>query len=257
MGTLAVVELPLRSGLPKDKIVNTFAFAESNLVKGTGNLADEYATALARVYNATEPGTGVALSELMSAGLSRTANACAVKLYDITDHLDGSPHGSPYAISNFTLVGAVALTPLPEEVALCATLEAKDRSTQRVEVPDGADPDAKPDRPRQRYTGRVYIGPLVYNGSTVVQDANGMSRPGGNLDACVRAVLKRLADEVDTTSADEASLGVWSRKSAVIRGVEYIRTDNAFDTQRRRGASPTSVGRVAVADLVPDIELAS
>lgn len=255
MGTLAVVELPFRSGLPKDKVVNTFAIAEANSIVRGGTHAAMLHTAIQRIFTAVEPGTGIALGEMISAGVSRTASACSVKLYDITDHLDGSPHGSPYSLSVFTMPGAVATTPLPEEVSYAVTLEAAGRSLQRVEVADGADPDAKPDRPRQRYTGRVYLGPFVYNGSTVVQDANGLSRPGGNLLNTALAVLKRASDEIDTNSAGGASLGIWSRKNGAIRGVDQIRGDNAFDTQRRRGVSPTSITRLASAAVVPEIEL--
>lgn len=253
MGTLAVVELPLRSGLAKDKVVNTWAIAEAN---GHAGLEDDYATAIADIYRLNDAVVlGATLGSTMSPGLDRSANACSVKLYDITNHLDGSPHGSPYHVMSFTLPATAAVDPMPEECAICVTLEAQGRAAQFVEVPDGADPDAKPDRPRQRYTGRVYMGP--WNISQIDKDASGLARPRPTLLEGLRTVIKRAADAIDVASDDTAAIGIWSRQNRSIRGAEMIRTDNAWDTQRRRGVGPTQVVRLAVADAVPEVELAA
>lgn len=253
VGKLVVVELPMRSGLPKDKVTNTYAIGQQ--VPGSAARDDEVITAITRLYTvATASSGGQALSGWLGPQLSRVANACSVKVYDITGHLDGSPHGSPRAVSTFTLGASLGNDPMPEEVALCCTLEAHDRGAQRVEVPDGADPDAKPDRPRQRYTGRVYFGP--WQASESVVDANVMARPNATIQVTLREAMKRLADEIDTTTNDENWLGVWSRADRAIREVEFVRTDDAWDTQRRRGNSPTAITRLAVADAAPiEVEL--
>lgn len=255
MGILAVVELPMKSGLPKDKVVNTFAIGEH--VPGAHSGIAELKTALARVYTVATAGSGgQPLGGWLGPQLSRVANACAIKLYDITDHLDGSPHGSPFDVATFTLAASLGNDPMPEEVALCCTLEAQGRGAQRVEVPDGADPNAAPDRPRQRYTGRTYFGP--WQASESVVDANSMARPNATIQTTLREVMKRLADELDTNTADDLWLGVWSRADRAIREVEFVRTDDAWDTQRRRGNSPTAVTRVSVSDPAPlEVELAA
>lgn len=253
MGTLAVVEMPLKSGLPKDKIVNTFAIAEAGFLSSR---ATDYITAVSRVYTANEPTDGGTLGRRLSPAISRATNACAVKLYNITGHLDGSPHGSPYAVGTFTMPAALDAAGLPEEVALVVTLEAANRADQFVERPDGSDPGSAVDRPRQRYTGRVYLGPWGFQQQEA--DANSLSRPSGQILPLARAVLVRLAQEIDAIApADECSLGVWSRADQAIRGVTDIRTDNAWDTQRRRGVAPTAVTRVSAGVGVPEIELAS
>lgn len=255
MGVLAVVEMPMRTGLAKDKVVNTFAIAEAD-PGATVSLAEEdYADAFIDFYTLTHASLTAALGAALSPALSRVADACVVKFYDITGHLDGSPHGSPFYLKTFTLPAAGSAQAEPEEQAYCLTLEALDRNLQLVEVPDGADPDAKPDRPRQRYTGRVYLGPFCDGWKFT--DANGMCRPNNPLQAGVRALGVRLAVAIDTISVDTAGLGVWSRKNRAIRGVATVRTDDAWDTQRRRGASPTAVTRTATGELVPEIELAS
>src|SRR3954452_14530677 len=118
MGTLAVVELPSRSGLPRDKVVNTFAFAEDVSVRGTNAQDAHYITALTNLYTQPSSLGALKIGELLSIGLSRTAGAVAIKLYDITGHLDGSPHGSPRTIGSFTLPTANATgVAVPEEVA--------------------------------------------------------------------------------------------------------------------------------------------
>ena len=253
MGTLAVVELPFSSGLPKDKSVNTFAIAEAG---GHSGLEAAYVSAISGIYtNASAYLGGLPFGSLISRVVSRAANACSVKLYDITDHLDGSPHGSPYYTGTFTMATHGADPGMPEEVALCVTLEALGRSAQFVEVPDGTDPDAAPDRPRQTYTGRVYFGPFT---TQAAGNASGyFVRPLAATTDALRTAIVAAADAIDTASDDTSALGVWSRKRRWIRGVEYVRTDDAFDTQRRRGGAPTAVTRTRVGDLVPEIELAS
>lgn len=256
MGTLAVVELASRSGQPRDKVVNTYAIAESALVRGTGDQDDNYVTALTTLYTAASPIGGLKLGELLGLSLSRAADACSIKLYDITDHLDGSPHGSPRLVAPLTLPTVHATGEgQPEEVALCVTFEAKNRSEQRVEIADGIDADAKPDRPRQRYTGRVYLGPFVHNNQAVTVDANGFARPATNLKNCIIGLFTDFFNDVDTLTGDEASIGVWSRKDEAIRGCDNFRFDDAWDTQRRRGSSPTTIVRTAAGGLVPELEL--
>lgn len=252
MGTLAVVELPYKSGLPKDKTVNTFAIAEAN---GHAGMDAAYLAAISGIYTTNSAALGgVPLGSYLSKGVSRVANACTVKLYDITDHLDGSPHGSPYALGTFTIATEGADLALPDEVALVCTLEAAGRSTQFVEIPDGTDPGTAVDRPRQRYTGRVYFGP--FTSSATANDANGSARPTTAIMNAVRERVIAAALAIDAAGAgDVAGLGVWSRVDRAIRGIDNVRTDNAWDTQRRRGISPTAVTRQATGELVPELEL--
>lgn len=255
MGVLVVAEMPMRSGLPKDKVVNTFAIAEAGPGITGRDHEGQIAAAIIDFYTLTHATLGVPLGAALTPALSRVTDACSVKLYDITGHLDGSPHGSPFFVQPFTLPAASSAQAEPEEVAYCLTLEAKDRADQRVEVPDGADPDAKPDRPRQRYTGRLYLGPFC--DGYKFTDAQGMCRPNNPLQGGVRAIGVRLSVAIDAIGPDQASLGVWSRKDRAIRGIDTVRTDDAWDTQRRRGASPTAIVRTTTGELIPEVELAA
>ena len=70
--------------------------------------------------------------------------------------------------------------------------------------------------------------------------------------------MVRFAQAIDAAGAgDVAGLGVWSRVDRAIRGIDNVRTDDAWDTQRRRGAQPTGVTRVSTGEAVPELELAS
>lgn len=256
MGALIVVELQGRSNLPKDRWVNTFAIAEANAIRGTGDYDDDYAAAAIGFYNTANPTSLVSIGAQFSGAISRAAGASTVRIYDITDHLDGSPHGSPRYVETFQLAGSESGVPLPEECALCVTLEAWKRSEQYVEVPDDADPDAKPTRPRQRYTGRVYLGP--YQTSATAAGTNGYSRPTNSVMSSGREAIVRMATAIDDVGVgDLATLGVWSRADRAIRGIDNVRTDDSWDTQRRRGVSPTAITRLSTGELVPEIELAS
>ena len=156
MGTLAVVELAHQSGMSDEMFVNTIAIAETGAVPGSGSLASVYSTAIARIYTtALGAPVNASLGSLLGREISRDAGACSIKLYDITGNLDGSPHGSPYDVTTFTMPAASSVVGLPSEVALCCTFEANNREEQFVEVPDGSDAGTAVDRPRQRFTGRV------------------------------------------------------------------------------------------------------
>lgn len=253
MGVHAQVVLPLRSGLPRDVIVNTFTFGGIDASMSTADRND-LGAAIMGVYNIVAFSQPHPMAYYLSNALSRAANACQVKLYDITGHLDGSPHGSPFDVQPFQLGGAAGSDEgLPEQVALVATLEASGRAGQRVEVPDGADADAHPDRPRQRFTGRTYFGPWSQQGDVIIPDSNGLARSG--LGLLVAQAVATLASNVSTNTP--GYLGVWSRKDSKIREVDSVAYDDRWDTVRSRLPGPTSRARQAVAGAGTRVELAS
>lgn len=257
MGCLIVVELQGKSGLPKDKYVNTFAIAESIPGNDARANSSELLAAAIDFYNGTNAALTGSLGDQMSGCISRVAGSSAVKLYDITGHLDGSPHGSPFDSTTFQLDGSSSTLGHPEEVALCCTLEAANRADQMVERADGSDPGTAVDRPRQRYTGRVYLGPWAA-AHNVQEGTTNFSRPPAILTTGIREAMVRFATAIDAAGGgDVLGLGVWSRADQAIRGIDTVRTDDAWDTQRRRGCSPTAVTRTSTGELVPELELAS
>lgn len=241
----AVVTLESLTAEEKDNVTNTFA------IGGTVSEADVDPTmeaalnaAFADFYNAVPTGAtaGNALGVFLSTTLSRVANANRLDLYDTTGLLDGAPHGSPFSSTLWTLTPASA-TAYPSEVACCVTLESSGRADAPVETPDGTDSDSLVDRPQQRHTGRVYIGPLATVAGSVVSS---VSRPSAGFLDCVRLAVKDLNADIIAATAGAGWLGVWSRKDASIRPVAFVSTDDAWDTQRRRGEGPTGRTRIAV-----------
>lgn len=240
MTNLVTVNIPSVTNLPKDAVSNQFAISGLS----SSNLADfaAIAAAVADFYNGAGATWGEKICQYMSDSLSRVTNACTVKMYDLDGHLDGSNHGSPVAAGTFTLGAALAGTPLPSEVACVLRLEATGRATALSEVPDSGDPGSSPDRPKQRRTGRVFIGPLQVSAIT---EASNIARVSPNLIGNITDAALRLAAAIGALTGS-SELGVWSRADQIVRDLESVAVDNAFDTQRRRGESASGLTRVTV-----------
>lgn len=256
MGVLAQVVLPRRSGLAKDSVVNTYAIGGASSASPAGDLTD-IAEAIYRIYIASPAETpGSSFSFLYMAGcLSNAVDGARVKLYDISAHLDGSPHGSPFMEVPFTLDTFSSAGSLPAEVACVATLEAVGRGNQLVERPDGIDPGFAPDRPRSRYTGRVFIGPLRDSSDVMTLDVNKEARISSALSLFLRRNIRDAAQSIHAIDPTYF-LGVWSRADEAIRSIDNVAVDDAPDTQRRRGCGATTRQRTAVSEGV-GVELAA
>lgn len=218
---LATVTLTASSGNPADNANNDFAFSMATF---TSTDADNIATALASFYNTVQviPGTDRAVAEFIGGQISRAANATTIDLYDLTGHLDGSPHGSPLYTRSFTL-GSEANSELPSEVAACLSFHS-DLS--------GLLEHSGSTRPAARRRGRVYIGPLNDLGNT-----NATSQP--MLNDSIRDCLSAAA--ITLAGAVSAGWRVWSRAGSALYGpIVGGWIDNAYDTQRRRGPEFTA-----------------
>lgn len=235
---LAAVQFTAKSGQPRDNVVTNFAFS---MPAGWGGDADLTALKdeIEGLYDGLASGQQNALSAYLGNSLVRTADGVVIDVYDITGHLDGSPHGSPIGSRAFTLGASLGTGDLPREVQLCVTLRGIGWATALVEVPDGADPGTAVDRPKQRHSGRHYFGPLSAGNAVAAADAvTGDVRPGATFRADVLAAYKDFAEDVKDMWAG-ARFGVWSRRMEFIHTVEAIQVDDAFDIQRRRGSSPS------------------
>lgn len=217
---LATVTLNKTSGVPEDAEQNQFALLSNN------PLVPDVPTTL------VTPALDQFFEELapyMSGTISRAANAHTVEYYDVTDHLDGSAHGSPFAAEMWTLSTAgQGGRSAPDECAICITLYGEGRQAAAVGPAGGP-------RPKQRRTGRLYIGSLGDNSYDSVDNGVRVT------DACRGTFAAALANLVDTLNepAAHTSLCVWSRADAAMRECVGGHVDNALDTQRRRGVAPT------------------
>lgn len=190
----------------------------------TDLVPSEVATTIEGYLNATNgDGQIHPIAHYLSPVLNRASNACMIDMYDITDHLDGSPAGSPIYYSNFTLGATGASQGHPEG---CCVL-----TSYRADY--GSDTEYGPgDRPRARDRGRLYGPPM----GTSADD----SGPGSDHiwdSACLADFLS--AHVILTTyasGADEPNLVQWSRKNAAVKHIdaEWTVCEQRAAYQRRR-----------------------
>lgn len=226
---LATVGLPHVSGNPADEIQNDFAFDLAGALDSAA--ADAIETWLTSFYNTVQviPGTDAAPATYLSSAVSRTAGAASISMYDITGFEDGSPHGSPLFVRNWT-VGATTGTSanrLPEEVAIKLSIHGDLDGI--VEKQTNPLPPPAFIRPAARRRGGIYLGPLPLYALASPSDP----RPSTDLKDTLAAAAAFLLGEAPEWS-------VWSRADATLYPVVGGWIDNAFDTQRRRGPEMTS-----------------
>jgi len=218
MPYLAQVILQYKSNLPKDVTVNDFVFGEATPGSFLGVDTDIMA-----FYNTIQGGT-YSIAQLLGAQIDRNANASKIKYYDLTGHLDGSPHGSPVYEKTWQLAAehASGEPSLPEEVAICASFYG---SLAGLSEEVGAT------RPKQRHRGRVFLGPV--NNLTMTYDSTTQRRSvHPTAQTVIRSACLALAASTHVWS-------VWSRKNGATYPVTGGFIDDAFDTQRRRGTKAT------------------
>lgn len=239
---LVTATLKATSNLPEDDVTNNFAL-HSDAAVDWDNAPDGELQRVAEFYTDLSS-NGSSISSMLSSALSRTASACTLDVYDITGKLlnvqqaDGSlrppPHGSPIFSMPFSLGAEAPGAPQwPTEVAIVATLRAQLWDQVQIEAPDDADPGNAVNRPRQRRSGRLYVGPVNGQMSTTVSGERRVHPDGITiiLDACTH--LKTRLLEVGIKWC------VWSRMDGVLREITRAEVDNAFDIQRSRGRAAT------------------
>jgi hypothetical protein len=205
----AQVRLMRFNELPEDVVINTFAFGTSGPGDATPTDLSAITTSLIDFYNGTS-GAGPSLASFMTNFLTNTAKH-EVRLYDIDD-----PMGSPPRRTTTFSLSVSSSQQLPGEVSLCLSFKA-------APIP-GVSP--------ARLRGRVYWGPLSVG--VLGLPANSDMRPAAGVQNALADAGLRLA------SAAGHELAVYSRLQGGVFPVTDLWVDNAFDTQRRRGAKPTS-----------------
>lgn len=199
------------SQLPEDRYVNTFHFdtSDTDPTMPFETVANLIADRLEQFFDLTIVVGGSAISSFLARIFDESK--VLVKVYRLSDPEPREPITIQYGMVNTTLGGAMA-----SEVALCSSYYSGTNT------------------PRNR--GRVYIGPLK---ASAVDAPQGVpARPSLALRNTISSASKRLADH--TTGP------IWSTLSKAIPGVLSAGeitdgwVDDAFDTQRRRGAPSTT-----------------
>lgn len=207
------------SGLPADAIVNDFAVS---FIAGVPNAAEieDAVDAVGNFYTvgaAAVNKVGNYISEWVDRGATHVITATQIT---------APPMGSP--VFEKAWLGPPAPTvpdSLPYEVAGCLSFHAD---------LTGIAEEAGATRPRARRRGRLYIGPLSLQ--AVDYDANPVTL-STNFRAALAARAVALADELEAAGW---YWSVWSRVDATLRPVVGGWTDNAPDSQRRRGIDATN-----------------
>lgn len=207
--TRCVVSLPPVSGQPKDTVKLDFSFASPTITL-TNNIAN--------FFNVADATWSASISNYLSPTISRAASGTLIQLYDLTGHLDGSAtNRPPYYQTTFTLSSG-ATTALPSELAAVLSMHADFSNVPEHEIGE---------RPRSRYRGRLFIGPM----GTIASEADTSSK---------RALVAHTTMDILSVAAGklllaEPTWSVWSRRDAVMRPIIGGFVDNAWDVQRRRG----------------------
>jgi hypothetical protein len=163
------------------------------------------------------PATGfIKVSDLLSPVLTRGTPVHEVRVYDMGLPMPRQPV--------FTLLFAMTATtnavPIPSEVALVLSL--------RAPIPSGG--------VAGRYRGRIYLGPLNGNVTSTGTVVAGDIRPSlGSREGLLEAGRMMLAGAAETIA-----WSVFSGMDNATRRITRLVVDDAFDTQRRRGAKPTT-----------------
>jgi hypothetical protein len=204
------VRIPFASLLPEDVSINTFSFVTTAVDAPTFTAI---ATRLKAFYDAIQaPGTVSIVSRLADWTAPASAN---LRIYNRADAKPRAPrYDAPLVLSGDNGTGG-----FPAEVAICCSFAAANVSGEAA----------------ARRRGRVYIGPLSSVGNTDVDPVQG-TRPNATLRNALAGAAKALATSSDAVASWVVHSDVLNSDATVIRGW----VDNAFDTQRRRGESPTT-----------------
>lgn len=198
----ALVEIPNISALPEDVATNTWHFLTDNLLQAT---LDAIHAELETFYQA--------IDTYLSPRCGTTAT---VTYYDLGDPTPRVP------IFTDTIALSIngAQDALPDEVAICMSFQQNAQSGVN----------------QARARGRLYLGPLGDSSSGTT--ATTSNRP-------VAAALTAIAAAGDALMSAGGPLVDWewvvySPTADDVAIVQNGWVDNAYDTQRRRGAAPTS-----------------
>lgn len=219
--TLVRVILKTKSGLVADYVVNDFAFIHEGALP-TDSEYQDLQNAVDKFYN--HSGGINPVSEYMGPYIDRSQTH-EMEFYQIKT----PPLGSPKFVNDWVGPGTsvTGTTDLPAEVAGCISFKA-DYS--------GAVEESGTTRPRARRRGRIYVGTLATNAVAVTSNKCLLSN---NFCQAMRESMVAMAAAAATAGF---TLSVWSRADAQLRTAIGGWTDNAPDTQRRRG--PLSSARV-------------
>jgi hypothetical protein len=208
MSTIRVqVTIPRKDALPADAIVNTFHWFKVGAVNPATD-GDAIIDALVDAWT-VDHGDGFVLTTAY-ASYMKTEDAW-IKMYDLADPEPRAP-----IRSEALPLTAAGSGELPAEVALCMSYAVAPESGAVA----------------ARNRGRIYFGPFSDSRDQI--ETNVDSRPANAL----RGALSSFGSVLIAASTADLYWTVYSEVDATAQGpVTHGWVDNAWDTQRRRGAA--------------------
>lgn len=239
---LVTVTLENLTSFTDESTVSTFAFASDVAITNTVQL--DMQQAVADFFTVTQTTAARSVGSFIAGHVDRSAQACRLRVYDISNTLDGSPHGSPIGTGYFTMPAATAAPNLPAQCAGVLTL----RSSAALNAPVEGPADT---RPRARQTGRLYVGPLAQDAVT------GSTTTPARLSTSFRNTVLEAAEKLQDDLVDgDYQWGVWSRANQQVVNINRVEMDDSVDVIRSRKLRPT-VRDVRTFAPVPALILAS
>ena len=230
---------PTRSAVLDNASVSfVFASADGSASISPTVLAEDLGTK----WMSTPTGATDRLPAYLGPSIDRSTNLGVIEVYDITAHLDGTPHGSPVGSATFTVpTKNVASGNVPEGVAAAISFRS-DYGTD-VEFAPGTPPGSGPGgRPRSTHRNRIYFGPLDV--SALGSEAS-TSRCilGSQFQTDALAFMTSIVQL--TTGPPAWNLQQWSKSKARILRPTLAWLDDRPDYQRRR-SDPSSLRQTVV-----------
>lgn len=235
-------------GVVADEYVNSFAFDTAQAQRPTPPPITDLLGAVNRFYQNIAP--------ILCSEISQAANAHTLTAFDITAHLNGSPHGSPVATQTMTLTTGVSGF-IPEQAALVLRHTAfipagllERSATIDTTIPtdeEGQDEGAAVvhsgfDHPKARLRGRNYLGPLDATAISADSSRHRIASPAATA-ALTTAVASSTNNDPQSLLAatfttpngkNQSGWGVWSRRGGAVVLVANVACDKALGTVRRR-----------------------
>ncbi len=193
------------SGLPEDKWVNNFVLRNDDQAQlFSDSVAVRVRKVLSDFYNLVNAPETVAVRAFLT---SLRLPTVTVNVYDL-----GTPPPRVPAVQTFECVLPSETQPVPSEAAVCLSYYAGQN------------------RPRRR--GRVYIGPLAL--LALERTVNRVK-----VNAAMQRVLNAAAGKLMTGNGQALTWVLLSQADAATKVITGGWTDDALDTQRRRGTAPS------------------
>jgi hypothetical protein len=200
------------------------------LTAPTPLLANDVSVAIQHFYTVVATGSTLAYKTYLASSIDFTRGVTWTA-YDITGHLDGTPHGSPIASNTYSLGTAPGGgTVIPEGVAASLSFR-RDYGTDVEFVRDPVTHKVI-SRPRGQDRGRMYLGPLNSNAFTfdattsrTKMSPTFMANMCGQLNGSIK---------ITDSGSNLWHFSQWSRKKGSVADLKLIWMDDRPDYQRRR-----------------------